>query len=155
MLSYFSRWAIVATSPRSFAATMSRSAPDACTARKKFRPIRPNPLMPTRTVTGAAPCVREVCVSRYGRAAQCPSPQTLAGAEPWSERSESYPPVTGVLPCAGSRVNEHALLSEHLGGHHGLGVRQAQLGGPLVGHREQAPDPARHRILGHRRVGAG
>ena len=28
------------------------SAPDACTARKKLRPIRPKPLIPTRTVTG-------------------------------------------------------------------------------------------------------
>src|SRR5262245_1562399 len=28
------------------------SAPDAATARKKLRPMRPNPLIPTRTVTG-------------------------------------------------------------------------------------------------------
>src|SRR6185437_14695161 len=54
-LSYFSRCAIVATSPRSFAATISMSAPDAATARKKLRPIRPKPLIPTRTVTASTP----------------------------------------------------------------------------------------------------
>ena len=46
--SYFNRCAIVATSPRSFAATISTSASRATAARKKFRPIRPKPLMPTR-----------------------------------------------------------------------------------------------------------
>ncbi len=46
--SYRSRWAIVFASPRSFSATISRSEPSACCARKKFRPMRPNPLMPTR-----------------------------------------------------------------------------------------------------------
>ena len=39
------------TSPRSLTATISMSAPEAATARKKLRPIRPKPLMPTRTVT--------------------------------------------------------------------------------------------------------
>src|SRR4051794_13232179 len=54
-LSYCSKWAMVATSPRSLAATtsMPRSAaalPGAFTARQKLRPMRPNPLIPTRTV---------------------------------------------------------------------------------------------------------
>src|SRR5918993_1170606 len=53
--SYFRRCAIVVLSMRSLAATISMSAPDACTARKKFRPIRPKPLIPTRTVTVVLP----------------------------------------------------------------------------------------------------
>jgi hypothetical protein len=51
MLSYLSRCARVALSVRSFAATNSISAPEAVSARKKLRPIRPKPLMPTRMVT--------------------------------------------------------------------------------------------------------
>src|SRR5215831_5136129 len=53
-VSYFSRCASVAASVRSLATTISSPAPaaaPACTARQKLRPIRPNPLMPTRTVT--------------------------------------------------------------------------------------------------------
>jgi hypothetical protein len=46
--SYFSRWAISSSEPRSLAATKSMSAPVCLAARKKLRPIRPNPLMPTR-----------------------------------------------------------------------------------------------------------
>src|SRR5829696_5598901 len=46
--SYLSRCAIVAWSPRSFAATISRSPPRSSWARKKLRPIRPKPLIPTR-----------------------------------------------------------------------------------------------------------
>ena len=48
--SYFSRWAIVSSEPRSLTATKSMSAPDCLAARKKLRPMRPKPLMPTRTV---------------------------------------------------------------------------------------------------------
>src|SRR5579875_3933369 len=52
-VSYFSRCAMVAMSPRSFAATISkpRSPAAALTARQKLRPMRPNPLIPTRMVT--------------------------------------------------------------------------------------------------------
>src|ERR1700746_3219621 len=52
-LSYLSRCAIVVTSPRSFAATISmpRSPSEALAARQKLRPIRPKPLIPTRMVT--------------------------------------------------------------------------------------------------------
>src|SRR4051812_13490537 len=71
-VSYFSRCASVLLSVRSLTATTSTSV-DGCasTARKKFRPIRPNPLTPTRVVTAellhAAPCGG----GRYG-----PSPST-------------------------------------------------------------------------------
>src|SRR3954471_20811952 len=53
--SYLSRCASVALSVRSFTPTSSMSAPEASTARKKLRPIRPKPLMPTRIVTGGSP----------------------------------------------------------------------------------------------------
>ena len=50
-----SRWAIVSTEPRSLAATKSMSAPGCLAARKKLRPMRPKPLMPTRMVMSRAP----------------------------------------------------------------------------------------------------
>src|SRR5699024_6194311 len=53
--SYFNRCACVSSSPKSLNATISTSAPVSWTARKKLRPIRPNPLIPTRTVTASAP----------------------------------------------------------------------------------------------------
>ena len=45
----------MAASPRSLTATRSISAPWLSADRKKFRPIRPNPLMPTRTVIHSLP----------------------------------------------------------------------------------------------------
>src|SRR6188472_4756410 len=53
IVSNLSRWARVLLSVRSLTPTISMSAPDARTARKKLRPMRPKPLMPTRTVTEA------------------------------------------------------------------------------------------------------
>ena len=50
IVSNLSRRARVLLSVRSLTPTISMSAPDARTARKKLRPIRPKPLMPTRTV---------------------------------------------------------------------------------------------------------
>ena len=41
---------MVSTEPRSLTATMSMSAPDFLAARKKLRPMRPKPLIPTRMV---------------------------------------------------------------------------------------------------------
>ena len=51
MESNFSRWARDLLSVRSLTPTISMSAPEARTARKKLRPMRPKPLIPTRTVT--------------------------------------------------------------------------------------------------------
>ena len=48
--SNLSRFASEALSVRSFTPTISMSAPEARTARKKLRPMRPKPLIPTRTV---------------------------------------------------------------------------------------------------------
>src|SRR5690348_11521617 len=47
--SYLSRWASVPASVMSLTATISTSASDSCAARKTLRPMRPKPLMPTRT----------------------------------------------------------------------------------------------------------
>src|SRR6476659_4547772 len=52
--SWRSRCAIVATSPRSLNATISKSPPRSSAARKKLRPIRPNPLIPTRVFAMSA-----------------------------------------------------------------------------------------------------
>ena len=46
--SFFRRCASVSKEPRSFTATNSIFAPESLAARKKFRPILPNPLIPTR-----------------------------------------------------------------------------------------------------------
>src|SRR3954463_5793674 len=48
VLSYFRRWALISGEVRSLTATTSTSAPALRAARKKFRPMRPKPLMPTR-----------------------------------------------------------------------------------------------------------
>ena len=63
MVSYLSRWLACLTPPESFSATISRlefSRP--CQQRRKLRPIRPNPLIPTliffsETVTCLLPVV--------------------------------------------------------------------------------------------------
>src|SRR5690242_16806180 len=60
--SYLSRWPSVATSVMSLTATISTSASDSCAARKTLRPMRPKPLMPTRTGM--------VCGSSLGRASE-------------------------------------------------------------------------------------
>jgi MFS family permease len=44
-------------------------------------------------------------------------------------------------------------LRQHVGGQAGLGRRHAEVGGPAVGHGEQAADPARDGVFGQRRVG--
>src|SRR4051794_41896100 len=45
------------------------------------------------------------------------------------------------------------LLSQHVLGDDGLGVRDAEVLGPLVGHGQQPADPAGDGVLGHRRGG--
>ena len=58
--SCFSRWASVLASARSLTATTSRSE-DSSAARKKTRPMRPNPFTPTRTAMARSP----PCLSRF------------------------------------------------------------------------------------------
>src|SRR6478752_8918862 len=124
--SYFSNVARVLLSVRSLTATISMSAPEATTARKKLRPIRPNPLIPTRTVTAVAPALSVGWCKGTAR----PYPPLTVARRP----CPTYVRVTLV-------TLESAVLSEHLRRQRGFGVRDAELLGALVGHREQAADP--------------
>src|SRR6266536_4520201 len=131
-LSYCSRCAIVRTSPRSFAATISMSWPSASAARQKLRPMRPKPFTPTRVVT---PDLLEALPEKGGVVAE----SDPNGCRLGRRRRAGW---------AGA-----ALRGEHLRGDVGLGVRDAELGGPPVGKRQQPADPAGDRVLRHRRVG--
>src|SRR6202042_3946895 len=94
-VSYFSRYARVLSSVRSLAATISMPAAPAapaCTARQKFRPIRPNPLMPTRTVT-AALSLSCLLVQSTGQAAPPARPNDTPPARP--QRLGGGPPRGG------------------------------------------------------------
>src|SRR3954451_9383943 len=139
MESYLSRCAMVLRSPRSLAATISMSAVPwllrACTARKKLRPMRPNPLMPTRTVTGWSP--------------RCwvtgPTPERRHDATlPWRYGA---PSAASEVRASNRWVCRSDLLGQHLSGETGLGVRDAELLGTLVRHRQQPPDAARDGVL--------
>src|SRR3954454_14823017 len=77
MLSYFSRCASTSGLVRSLTATISMSWPLAAAARQKLRPIRPNPLMPTRTVTADLP-LTDGAVTRRPHAARPRSGETLS-----------------------------------------------------------------------------
>src|SRR4051812_3949605 len=81
--SYFNRWASVGTSVMSFAATHSMSAFLAWAARKRLRPIRPKPLIPTRTGMLVSVLPEEGAQSIWGEAGpyrsacdQCPPATT-------------------------------------------------------------------------------
>src|SRR6516165_6464551 len=124
-VSYLSRCANVATSPRSLAATISMPAvlaAPACTARQKLRPIRPNPLMPTRTVTAEFSLIVVL----------------LALAAP------PFMPPDRTLPNSGR---------QHVGGQVRLGPGDAQLHRAPVGQREQPADPPGYRVLSQRGLG--
>jgi len=68
-LSYLSRWALVATGPRSLIATTSTSSLlVSCAARRAIRPVRPKPLIATRTAMVLPPF--GICRMRFDRAAR-------------------------------------------------------------------------------------
>src|SRR3954470_21080282 len=142
MLSYLSRWARASLLVRSLTATISMSWPLAAAARQKLRPIRPNPLMPTRTVTADLPLTRWSC-----RSTAAPRAATLKRS--LSVEGPPFPPHVRRGPLKGRR-----LLREHVVGDDGLRVRDAEVLGPLVGHGEETPYPAGHGVLGHRRFRA-
>src|SRR3954447_14628564 len=127
IVSNLSRWARALGSVRSLTPTISMSASPAAsrtrTARKKLRPMRPKPLMPTRTVTA------------------------LFSWKTVSEATRRPYPAIGSI----QKAEPSGFLGEHLRGQGRLGVRYAELLGPLVGHRQQAPDPAGDRVLGEHR----
>src|SRR5512139_234823 len=125
--SYLRRWAISATLPRSLAATISTSAPDCFTARKKLRPIRPKPLTPTRMVIGVLP------------------PGVAVDVEPHPIRSGRRPPTTGPLPRypGGSAVDVavgdpqvEALLAQRPGHGFGDGHRAVAAASAAERHRQ-------------------
>src|SRR5512143_3562733 len=133
-VSYFSRWARVLPSVRSFTATTSMSEWLAATTRQKLRPIRPKPLTPTRVAT----FVSLESLEPVGRSVTSPG-TTRAG-----------PKVTTLRP---DRRTDRSGVVEQVRGDPRLGRRQAVGQRPLVGEREQPADPPGDRVLGHRRVG--
>src|SRR4051812_11844932 len=122
MLSYFSRWARVSGLVRSLTATISMSLPLAAAARQKLRPIRPNPLIPTRTVTRTS-------MPSGGRAQHAAS---LRG--------------NPIGRCGGRPGRS---LGEHVVGDDGLRVGDAEVFGALVGHGQETPYASGNSVLGH------
>src|SRR5579859_6444872 len=136
-VSYLSRCALVAGSVRSLAATISMPLPcplacAAWTARQKFRPIRPNPLMPTRIVTA------------FFSSLLCGPRAVHRAYRTGRHRADRSPAADHSRARSGQ---------QHVRGQLGFGARDAQVTGALVGHREQAADTAGDGVLGQLRVG--
>ena len=119
-------------------------------ARKKLRPIRPNPLIPTRTVTAIAPRT----VRSAGRDADHPvgrpaSPSTLSPTRAGTPRCPSYVPVTSDRGREGSGYPSSTSMS---------GVSDASVSGmPSSSARLSAIASSRRirpgdRVLGEHRV---
>src|SRR3954447_26271319 len=126
--------------------------------------MRPNPLMPTRTVTRNLHVVGTTVASGAARSARPRSAETLSvpgGRGPAPRRGPGTatgdalePPPCGPRRESASGGGRGAvLLGEHVVGDDGLGVGDAQVLGPLVGHGQQPADPAGDGVLGHRRGG--
>ena len=96
IVSYLSRCASEALSVRSLTPTISMSAPDARTARKKLRPMRPKPLIPTRTVTAVLLRGNERVLGQVAR--------RHAGAVV----GVSVDPIARASPRAGGRIGVRA-----------------------------------------------
>src|ERR671915_2102081 len=141
MLSYLSRWAGVALSVRSLTATISMSAPLALTARQKLRPMRPNPLTPTRMVTEP--------ISSSSSSSLCPA--KVPGRNLVCGNSHCRPYRTNASDPAGDGAPIGPSGCEHLGGQGRLGPRDALVAGPLVRHGQQPADAAGDGVLGERR----
>src|ERR687892_57403 len=158
--SYFSRWARVLASVMSFTPTKSRFAPCSLAARKKFRPIRPNPLMPTFTVMFVASLVVSRSILPMG-AGRPRSPQAAVhalgqrqrgfGAGPAhrpAERHRSHqvarpPHVAGRLVVRHQQVPAVPLLAEARG-------RDLLRGGRVPAHRQESE--VGHQLRGRCRV---
>src|SRR5919106_998712 len=158
--SYFSRWARVFASVMSFTPTKSRFAPCSLAARKKFRPIRPNPLMPTFTVMYVAslmvsrsilpmgagrPRSRQAAVHALGQR------QRSFGAGPAHRPAERHrrhkvarpPHVAGGLVLRHQQVPAVPLLAEACG-------RNLLRGGRVPAHGEESK--VGHQLRGRCRV---
>src|SRR4051794_39940256 len=135
--SYLNRWASVALSVMSFTATHSMSVSFARPARSTFRPIRPNPLIPTRTGMCSVPSA--VSIQERGqatapgtRSARRPADLALAGAahelEPGAVRIDQ---ISGVVVRRPERSRRRRPAVAAAGGETGLvgGVDRAPPGG--------------------------
>src|SRR5659263_36355 len=149
-VSYFSRWASVLVLVKSLTATISMSLDPAATARHKLRPMRPNPLTPTRIVTAAAPELLDCAV--YPRS--CADPNGTGGRSGRGLRPGLSGGRSGSRSGGRSAVAPAGRLrGQHLRGDAGFGARDADLRSPSVGQREQPAYAPSDRVLGHRGVG--
>src|SRR4051794_34397258 len=153
--SYLSRWASVALSVMSLTATHSMSVSFARPARSTLRPMRPNPLIPTRT---------GMCVSVPSAVTIQERPQATARAARAARRRGRpvLPPAADQLHPGAVRVDEESGVSDgRLGGAGGGRAAVASAGGEprLVGGVDGAaagrgdrhvPVPARARGRGFR-----
>src|SRR6478735_852499 len=161
MESYLSRWARVLLSMRSFVATTSMSAPDATMARKKLRPMRPKPLIPTRTVTAVHLFGETVCRTKcqtLGRpVATSITPHPSASSRTPKRQSQGLVSTRSARDDrrgAPVRAPADAVSGlEHVGREVRVGAGDPELLGPLVGHGEQATDATGHGVLRHGRLG--
>ena len=98
--SYFNRCAIVLIEPRSFTATISIGAFAAFTARKKLRPIRPNPLIPTRI--GVCAIAQDISARNYLASFSAylkMSRWVIRGRRPFVESQDPMASVTATDRC--------------------------------------------------------
>src|SRR5215218_2894498 len=127
MLSYLSRWARTSGLVRSFTATISMSWPLAAAARQKLRPMRPKPLMPTRTVTGSSTRLGSCCPGAVFSSCSTVGTTTLAD-DPIGRAGRWLP---------GGWPSTEPLLRQHVVGDDGLRVRDAEVLRALVGHGQE------------------
>ena len=154
--SYFRRCAMVFASPRSFSATISTSAPSCCCARKKLRPIRPKPLIPTRVaMLLSPPCARVAFTASLVRWWSWPT------GEGWAEGGAprtSPPPRARSGTRRGWGLNPRPGARAHRGGVWGsrapFSTRCARRVSPRFGVLDEPREPAGHGRLRHRRIGA-
>src|SRR6266571_113750 len=159
MESYFSRCAMSSTDRRSLAATKSMSAPRSLAARKKLRPMRPNPLIPTFTAIGTL-------LHRMRCACADPIVRTLRGwghsgcrprGKPAPELPSSVPVHVPMLQ--GDRIAAVGEVSGEVLGHHHRAVAAPRATDPdrevglslrhIPGHHrvEQAPELLHERAV--------
>src|SRR3954447_24884717 len=120
--SYLSRWASVPESVMSLTATISMSALDSCAARNTLRPMRPKPLIPTRTDM------------------MTPSSDSLVGGdEPYRPPS---PPAARWPPCRAGKLGHRDPVDVAVLDLHEVVRLVAEAGGQVLGDGHGAMAPA-------------
>src|SRR5690242_6459638 len=116
--------------------------------------MRPKPLMPTRTVMLAISLQRRFSGPReVGPTLTLTESRACVSARMGHWFYAGPTGLVGPAPLVPMNFRAFALVVvEQIRGKARLGVRDAQLGGALVGRRQQAPDAAGHRVLGQLRV---